>query len=113
MSNSVPKPASRLRFFFPDPYLMGLMLIGFADLISTAVLHANGLIVEMNPLLRPIIERSEWLFALVKGATLLVAYIAMIMYAKHRPEFVQKASRLGIVMYIGIYIVWFFGAMLK
>lgn len=90
---------------------MGLMLIGFADLVSTAVLHANGLIVEMNPLLRPIIEQSEWLFAAVKGATLLAAYIAMIIYARHRPEFVQRASRLGIFLYVGIYVVWFFGAM--
>lgn len=89
------------------------MVIGFADMISTAVWHANGQIEEMNPLLKPIIEQSEWLFVAVKAATLIAAYVAMAMYARKKPEFVRNASRMGILVYLSIYLIWFVGAMLR
>jgi hypothetical protein len=111
MPTSIPKPTSRIQYFFPDAGLIILIGIGFLDLLSTAIWHSKGQIVELNPLLSPIIERSEWLFAAVKGSTLLAAYFAMIAYAQKKPEFVRKASRIGIVLYVGIYVIWFFGAM--
>jgi hypothetical protein len=99
-----------LREYIPTPSLAVLMFIGIVDLISTAVLHAKGLIVELNPVMRPIIEHSEWLFAIVKGATLVVAYLTMLQYARHNVEFVRRASRVGILLYVGIWTIWFTSA---
>jgi hypothetical protein len=106
--NENVKKSNRL---VPSRALLILMLIGFADLVMTAVLHAQGLIVELNPVMKPFIERSEWLFAGVKGLTLLAAYLAMVWYAEHNLHFVRKACRAGVVLYLGIWIVWFTAAM--
>ena len=78
--------------------------------LTTTMLHARGLIVELNPIMRPVIEHSEWAFALVKGVTLLIAFITMSQYARQNSVFVGKASKIGILMYTGIWIVWFTAA---
>jgi hypothetical protein len=95
----------------PTKSLGLLMAIGLIDLLATALLHAQGMIVELNPIMRPFIERSEWLFAAVKGMTLLMAYVVMVSYAKHNLEFVRLASRLGVILYAGIWTIWFTAAM--
>ena len=84
-----------------------LLSIGLADLIVTAVLHANGLIVEMNPVMRPFIERSEWLFAFVKGATLVLAWIVMARHAPNNLAFVRGAALAGAGVYMFIWTSWF------
>lgn len=86
------------------------MTIGVVDLVMTSVLHAQGRIVELNPLMRVFIERSEWLFALVKGATLVIAYVTMRNHAKHNPQFVRNACLVGSAAYVMIWCAWFFGA---
>jgi hypothetical protein len=85
-------------------------MIGLIDLVATAMLHAQGLIVELNPIMRPIIEHGEWTFALVKGATLLVAYLTMSQYARQNSVFIGKVSKIGILMYTGIWLIWFTAA---
>lgn len=87
-----------------------LLAIGILDLISTAVLHSKGLIVELNPLMRPFIVQSEWLFAFVKGLTIGAAWGAMAWYAQQNKEFVSKACTIGSTAYVAIWCVWFFGA---
>jgi len=57
--------------------------------------------------MRPLIERSEWLFSIVKGVTLLVAWAVMAYYAHHNRQFVRKACLCGSFMYIAIWVVWF------
>lgn len=99
-----------MRSVFALHSLFLLMAIGTVDLIATAVLHAQGQIVELNPVMRVFIERSEWLFAVVKGATLIVAFIAMKSYAKHNAKFVNRACMIGSIAYVGIWCGWFFGA---
>ncbi len=101
----------RIKEFMPIKSLGVLMLIGLVDLLSTAWLHANGLIVELNPIMRPIIEHSEWLFAIVKGLTLVLAYTVMVQYARTNEDFVRKASRLGVICYSGMWLIWFTSAM--
>jgi len=99
-----------LRELFPTPALAVLLLIGFVDLVSTAVLHHHGLIVELNPLMRPIIEASEWLFAAVKGMTLGLAWLLI---AKHYPtnqRFATRACWFGCAAYLFIWCAWFFAA---
>lgn len=96
-----------MRTVFVLPSLGLLIGIGLLDLVVTAVLHAQGLIVELNPLMRVFIERSEWLFALVKGATLLAAFVVMRKHAKKNPEFVRSACLWGSAAYISIWSFWF------
>lgn len=94
---------------FPTRALFLLMAIGFIDLVATAVLHHNGLIVELNPLMKPIIEYSEWLFAAVKGMTLLLAWAVMVKHFKTHGEFVRKAAFAGACAYACIWVLWFVG----
>lgn len=90
---------------------MGLLLgIGVVDLIATAWLHHQGLIVELNPLMRPLIETSEALFAAVKGATLVVAWYGMWRYAQTNLDFVRQAATYGAAGYIAVWSVWFIAA---
>lgn len=84
-----------------------LLTIGFIDLVLTAVLHAKGKIVELNPLMRPLIEQSEWLFVVVKALTLIVAWGMLAWYAKKDKAFVGKICRIGATCYMVIWIGWF------
>jgi hypothetical protein len=97
---------SRLNLM-PTRALALLMGIGVLDLISTAYLHAHGLIVELNPLMRPLIEHSEFTFAAVKGMTLLVAYAVMVWYARTNLAFVRRVCTWGSGAYLLIWVVWF------
>ena len=83
------------------------MCIGFLDLILTAVLHANGMIVELNPIMKVLIERSEWLFVGVKALTLFAAWYALTSYSKVNLAFVRKASLTGAGIYLTIWTTWF------
>ena len=91
----------------PYKSLLLLMGIGLLDLISTAVLHAQGMIVEMNPIMRVFIEHSEWLFVLAKGATLAIAFWVISRYVKSHPQFVTKACLFGSGAYLLLWSTWF------
>lgn len=92
---------------FPTPWLCLLLGIGLVDLIATALLHQHGLIIELNPLMKPIIETSEWLFALVKGLTLVLAWVVILKHATTHLEFIKKACAAGSFAYMTIWTVWF------
>ena len=94
----------------PTRALAALLFIGFADLISTAVLHQRGLIQEMNPVMRIFIERGEWLFVLVKGGTLLASWYVLARYARTNLKFVRSACLAGCCFYVGLWVVWFTAA---
>lgn len=95
---------------FPTKSVFALMTIGLVDLVSTAMLHSKGMIVELNPLMRVFITQSEWLFAFVKGLTIGVAWATMAWYARQNKEFVGKACTVGSAAYVLIWCTWFFGA---
>jgi hypothetical protein len=95
---------------FPTKSVFLLMTIGLVDLVSTAVLHSKGMIVELNPLMRVFILQSEWLFAFVKGLTIGIAWATLAWYAKQNKDFVNKACTVGSAMYVLIWCTWFFGA---
>ncbi len=101
-----------LHTLFPTRAIALLMTIGFVDLAVTAVLHAQGSIVELNPLMRFFIERSEWLFALVKASTLIAAWIAMVRYAPVNLQFVRTACYCASMVYLFVWMTWFFGSIL-
>jgi len=100
---------SYVKAALPSRALLLLLAVGFVDLIVTAWLHALGWITEQNPLMRPLIEQSEWLFALVKGATLVFAWLVMARYAKQNRQFVRVACAIGAVTYVAIWLGWFYG----
>jgi len=119
MSLSAPPPTSEVhpsraretyRALFPTPALLLLMGIGLLDLASTALLHRAGLITELNPVMRVFIERSEWLFAFVKGLTLGGAWAVMAWYARTDLRFVTRACYAGSVLYLALWCGWFFGS---
>ncbi|MEA2554042.1 MAG: hypothetical protein QOJ65_2218 [Fimbriimonadaceae bacterium] len=64
----------------------------------------------MNPLMRFFIERSEWLFAFVKGATLVVSWYVLARYAKTNVRFVRNACLAGSCFYLLLWTSWFFAA---
>ena len=86
---------------FPTRALMLLLSIGFFDLFMTALLHSRGVVVELNPLMRPLIERSEWLFAIVKAVTLVGAWWVLAWYAKQNLTFVRKVCVLSAAVWNG------------
>ena len=96
-----------MKLVLPTRALTLLMFIGIIDLVSTAWMHANGQIVELNPLMRVFIDRSEWLFALVKGASLVGAWCALAWYCKYNRDFVRKTCLVGSLAYVVIWTSWF------
>jgi hypothetical protein len=96
-----------VRSIMPTRMLGLLMAIGFIDLVATAYLHSRGLIVELNPVMKPIIESSEFLFALVKGMTLVLAWVVMAKHAQKNLVFVRKVCLVGAIVYLGIWTTWF------
>lgn len=93
----------------PVPVLL-LMAVGLSDLVLTAVLYEAGLIVELNPLMRPLIQSSTLLFVAVKLATLVVAYVGLQVYGRIEPIFVRRAAWIGTFAYVALWIGWVAGA---
>jgi len=96
-----------VKAILPSRALALFLLIGFADLAITAVLHAQGRVQELNPIMRPFIQRSEFLFAFVKGGTLIAGWVALAWYAKYNRLFVRKLSLLASGAYVTVWLVWF------
>ena len=97
----------QIRDLAPSRSILVLMTIGFLDLVSTAVLHAQGKIVELNPVMRPIINQSEWSFAVVKGGILFLAWFMLARYCKIDKGFVRMCCGAGSIAYVVIWTTWF------
>lgn len=104
------RPLNIMKALVPTRALILLMGIGFVDLAATAILHARGVIVELNPVMRMFIEQSEWLFAFVKGLSLVCAWVALSWYAKTNVKFVRQACLWGSGAYLFVWCSWFFVA---
>jgi hypothetical protein len=76
-------------------------------MVSTAALHAQGKIVELNPMMAPVIDRSEWLFVLLKSATLVAGGIALNRLAKTHKRFVPAACIGASAMYVTVWATVF------
>lgn len=84
-----------------------LMGIGLADLVSTVVLHQLGLIVELNPIMRPLLNKSAALFTLAKLLTLAAAYVTLQLYRARDDAFCRQAAKWGTIAYAAVWVVWF------
>lgn len=82
-----------------------LLGIGLLDLVATAVLSAQGRIVEANPLMAPILARGELAFVVVKAATLALAGILLARAARRDPAGVRRACLAGSGIYALVLIV--------
>ena len=107
MAPGMPYSVTMKLLAVPSRAIYLLVGIGLIDLISTAVLHAQGRIQELNPLMKPFIENSEWLFILVKGLTLVAAWFGLCWYAKENKDFVRKACLVGSAAYLLVFVFWF------
>lgn len=57
--------------------------------------------------MRPIIDESEWLFAIVKGATLVLTYWLLTKHSKTHLDFIKRACQTGCAAYLLLWITWF------
>ncbi|MBL8060941.1 MAG: hypothetical protein JNK63_09535 [Chthonomonas sp.] len=57
--------------------------------------------------MKPVIETGVWLFVLIKGMTLALAYCCMIRFAKTHLEFIKKSCMVGSWLYLSIWTIWF------
>jgi len=60
--------------------------------------------------MRPLIERSEWLFSFVKALTLVGAWLVMASYARVNLRFVRQAAIVGSLVYVVVWLIWFIGS---
>lgn len=97
----------RLRQAFPTRALILFLAIGVIDLVVTSILYAQGLITEANPVMAFFIERSNWLFVLVKGLTLVAGWYALNKYAQKNLAFVRKACLYASGAYVFIWLIVF------
>lgn len=96
-----------MRLFFPTRSILLLVGIGVLDLVSTAWLYSKGMITERNPLMRMLLDHGEWLFILVKGATLVAAWGVLAAYSKYNIAFVKRSCLMGSAAYLFLWTVWF------
>jgi hypothetical protein len=54
------------------------------------------------------IMKGEWVFALVKGATLVAGWATLAWYARTNLAFVRKVAYMGSVAYLGLWLCLFF-----
>jgi len=91
---------SVVRALFPTRALAALLAIGLLDLVATAILHAQGQIEELNPVMAPVIAGGEWRFVAVKSATLAFAWLILARRAKDAPTQVRRACLWGCAAYL-------------
>ena len=89
-----------MRKLFPTRALAALLAIGLTDLVVTALLHAQGRIDEMNPLMAPFLTGSGERFVLIKGATLVAAWVLLVRTAQTDLKGVRRACLCGSAAYL-------------
>ncbi|MFN8139305.1 MAG: DUF5658 family protein [Fimbriimonadales bacterium] len=90
----------------PLPVLL-LVIVAVLDMISTAVLYSMGMIVELNPIMRPVLYGGVWQFCLVKSLTIILAFLGLQWYRAKDEKFVMLASKLGVTAYLVLWTGWF------
>lgn len=96
----------------PTKPMAVLASIALVDLVVTAFLYQTGWIVELNPLMRPLLEHSTWVFALVKFSIVAVAYFVLQWYRRIDEEFVNRIATAGSLAYIALWTTWFLSGLI-
>jgi hypothetical protein len=102
----VEPPAPSSRYVLPET--TALALIGCVDLIITVALIAPGRAREANPVMARLLEMfGPWGFVIGKALFLAIPLLIAEYARKRHPEFVRRALRVGILLYVGIYLLLF------
>lgn len=103
---AVEPPAPSSRYVLPET--TALALIGCVDLIVTVALIAPGRAREANPVMASLLEMfGPWGFVIGKALFLAIPLLIAEYARKRHPEFVRRALRVGILLYVGIYLLLF------
>ena len=86
-----------------SPEGLALFVICTLDAVSTYLFLVLGIAREANPILRPAAEVHPYVFLVVKVLTYLPAIVVAEWYREHRPQLVQRALRLVLVVYLTTY----------
>jgi hypothetical protein len=101
----VPRGASS-RYVLPETTL--LMVLGCLDLLSTLYLLAVGPVHEANLLFAGILQAFGPIGFVLAKALLLGGPLTVAECARKRNEpFVRSALRIGILLYVGFYLINF------
>jgi hypothetical protein len=103
MAQELPEKTFMTRRHIPG--LAILVLLALLDLGSTLWWHSRGMMTEFNPLMRPLLEKSEWLFSGVKLLTLAALAAAVLSHARKNLSFCRRACALGAVAYASIWVM--------
>lgn len=105
--NSTKKDApigASSRYVLPETTL--LMVIGLLDMLSTIYLLATGQMREGNPLFDAILHTFGPVGFIAFKALLLGGPLALAEWArKHNEPFVRSALRMGVLLYVGFYLI--------
>jgi uncharacterized membrane protein len=102
-TEDAPRGASS-RYVLPETTL--LMVLGLLDMLSTIYLLATGQAHEANPLFDGILHTFGPIGFILFKALLLGGPLALAEWARrHNEPFVRSALRLGILLYIGFYLI--------
>jgi hypothetical protein len=82
-----------------------LTIICLTDMVTTMIFVHFGFAREQNPLMAACIRHSPWTFAVIKMASFIPFVATVEWYRRRNPLFARAASRIAIVLYLGIYAV--------
>lgn len=84
------------------------MVLGLLDMLSTIFLLATGQAREANPLFDGILRTFGPIGFIVFKAIMLGGPLTLAEWArKHNEPFVRSALRIGILLYVGFYLINF------
>ncbi len=85
-----------------------LMAVGLIDLLTTVYLLATGQAGEANPLFGAILHAFGPIGFILFKALMLGGPLTLAEWARrHNEPFVRSALRLGIILYVGLYLISF------
>lgn len=94
-----PAPSPENRYVLPET--RALAAIGCVDLLATIYLIAKHQAHEANPLFATLLDRfGPFGFAFGKALLLAVPLTIAELARRHNPNFVRRALRIGVVLYV-------------
>lgn len=92
--------------FFATPGVVVLSVLALTDMVTTLYWSASGRMVELNPLMRPLLETSPAAFAIAKLATVAALLAAVAVSYQGREQFCRTATAWGAGAYALIWSAW-------
>ena len=84
-------------------WLLFLVVICLADMVTTAIGIAAGTVTEANPLMARVVEQGLLVFCAVKLASFVPAIVLLEVYKRRNPRFVSTLARVAVLGYVTLY----------